>query len=447
MTAAAASARPRDPELDPRFAAVYHAHVDHVWRSLRRLGVTTPELDDAVQETFIVAFRRWDDMDDPASWRPWLSGIARRVASHHRRGRGRRLRLVDAVRREPDPDADPDDEVALRHAARLMQRFLQSLAPRRREVFVLAEIDGRTGPEIADALQLNVNAVWSRLRSARASFDRFVDVLRARERGAAARWDRAALLRAARRQRPVGATRRHGLAMIAVRLGTEPVAVATSWLGAIGPALASIALGAVMLTIVAVVAGVVRGDRDAPPSTVSEAATMPLERPRASSSPGVEAREEIAPAKSAPPAVATHAEAAPSSARAWPTKGRAPRARKGERTGASERVAPPAPAADVVSLRAELELVQRIRAATSSGRHEQALALVERHAQQFPAGELTVERDAQRIAALCALGRDDEARGRLDAFRRAHRSDPPRKVVAACPSLHRTATPGAGQQQ
>src|SRR6187455_2713984 len=84
-------------DLEPRFSAVYAEHVDYVWTNLRRLGLSGSDLEDAVQETFLVVFRRWDDFRPDGAWHPWLFGIARRVAARHRRGVGRRLRLLAAV--------------------------------------------------------------------------------------------------------------------------------------------------------------------------------------------------------------------------------------------------------------------------------------------------------------------------------------------------------------
>lgn len=442
MKAATARASPRDPELDPRFAAVYTAHVDYVWRSLRRLGVSPPELDDAVQETFLIAFRRWDDVRANVSWRAWLFGIARRVASHQRRGRGRRLRLVDAVRHASDDVADPNDEVALRHATHLMHHFLQTLPPRRREVFVLAEIDGLSGAEIAEALQLNVNAVWSRLRCARASFDRFLNVLRARERGA---WDRAVLLREARRARMPARTSERAMAALAIRLGTETtttavVGVASGWLGTVR---ISIVLGAAMLALVTGVAHVVRRDPDASvppigaaPSSEAPARVMAATRRETS----------VAPTHEEPPHQASVAIPTPAVDPVRPTAREPPPPEPTRSRTRSQKPAEPAEPDEAASLRAELELLQQIRAATSAGRHEHALTLVERHRQRFGAGELARERDVQQLAALCSLGRDADARRRLDGFRRTHGSEPPALVLAACPNkTTQRSTPG--QQQ
>ncbi len=158
---------------DPEFANLYHRHHGFVWRVLRRLGVPQASLDDATQEVFVVVHRRRDDLDADASVRSWLFGIARRVAADVHRGQHRRQRKHDAL---PLPaDAPPlDDALARSEAAELVRAFLARLDEGHRMVFMLADIEGLTAPEISQALQLKVNTVYSRLRKARLEFERAV---------------------------------------------------------------------------------------------------------------------------------------------------------------------------------------------------------------------------------------------------------------------------------
>lgn len=402
MTAASATDLQRPAELEPRFAAVYLEHVDYVWTNLRRLGVPWTELDDAAQETFIVAFRRWDDFDGQLQWRSWLFGIARRVASHHRRGSGRRLRLVEAVHREPTPTMgagpeSPDDVVAHEDAARLVQHFLDTLSPRRREVFILAEIEGMTGASIADTLGLPANTVWSRLRAGRESFARYLQTLRARERGAAERLDRAALMRRARDERAPLDKRRTMMAAIGVKLalpsaggtaGVVTAAATTGWLAALKPTL--LAIGIAAGTLVSIGAGARLLDAEEEPQPT--VATPQPEPPK------IEAAREVPPVR--PAAVTTPIEPPPvEQPGPVPPKRPAPKA-----------------AATTGTLEAELALLAEMRDAAPA----KALELAKEHQRAFPRGELSVERDLLRLVALCRLGRDDEGRRALADYRRAH---------------------------
>ena len=71
--------------------------------------------------------------------------------------------------------------MAEREAVRTLHTILDELDDEKREVFVLAELEQMTVPEIADAVEANVNTVYSRLRAARREFDQAVLRHRARE--------------------------------------------------------------------------------------------------------------------------------------------------------------------------------------------------------------------------------------------------------------------------
>jgi RNA polymerase sigma-70 factor, ECF subfamily len=158
---------------DPAFANLYHRHHGFVWRILRRLGVPEAALDDATQEVFVVVHRRRHALRADASERSWLFGIARRVAADLHRGRARRDRKHDAL---PPPAAAPplDDALARSEAAEFVRSFLERLDEGHRMVFALADIEGMTAPEIAEALEIKLNTVYSRLRKARLDFERAV---------------------------------------------------------------------------------------------------------------------------------------------------------------------------------------------------------------------------------------------------------------------------------
>jgi RNA polymerase sigma-70 factor (ECF subfamily) len=115
---------------------------------------------------FLIVHRRWEDLDAHVSARSWLYGISRRVASDHRRKRSRHERKLDALPRL-GPSRDLEHEIAERQLIEALEAALAELDPARREVFVLAEIEGMTAREIAEAVGINPNTVSSRLRSAR----------------------------------------------------------------------------------------------------------------------------------------------------------------------------------------------------------------------------------------------------------------------------------------
>ena len=157
------------------FAAFYQRHVAFVWRTLRRFGVAPEALEDATQDVFVIAHRRAEDRARHASEAGWLHGVARRVASNHRRGRRRHVRKLEAVATEATasdvPGAALESRVGARRHLAQLAAAIDALPPARREVYVLAELEGMSAPEIADALGCKVNTVYSRLRRARSDLE------------------------------------------------------------------------------------------------------------------------------------------------------------------------------------------------------------------------------------------------------------------------------------
>jgi RNA polymerase sigma-70 factor (ECF subfamily) len=156
------------------FRAMYEAHVDFVWRNLRRLGVHEAEADDKTQEVFVIAHRRFGDFEERGHGpRAWLFQIVLRVASDARRHRRRHPEDPDggdSLSRESVPPAQTD-VLACREMIGRLDRALATIDVGRRAVLVLHEIEEMTAPEIAEVLGLPLNTVYSRLRVARAELE------------------------------------------------------------------------------------------------------------------------------------------------------------------------------------------------------------------------------------------------------------------------------------
>jgi RNA polymerase sigma-70 factor (ECF subfamily) len=189
MTAAAGAGAATDPESGTAadVTQLYDQHVAFVWRNLRRLGVVRASLDDATQDVFLVVHRRIADAP-VENVRSWLFGILRRVAADHRR-RGRRKGAVpiDGVPEPAASDAGPERGAERAEAARMIHAILERLDDDKREVFVLAELEQMTAPEIAEAIGVPVNTVYSRLRVARGAFESHAAKLAADADGGRAR--------------------------------------------------------------------------------------------------------------------------------------------------------------------------------------------------------------------------------------------------------------------
>lgn len=166
-------------EEEARFHALYREHFNFVFRNLRRLGVPEASTDDALQEVYMVVLRRIRDLKPDTHTRAWLFAIVLRVASNQRRSLRRRGAepLPDRALAAAQPG--PFDLTARAQAAHMLRRFLNSLDDNRRAVFIMAELEQLTAPEIAQGLSANINTVYSWLRSARLAFSRTFEELQA----------------------------------------------------------------------------------------------------------------------------------------------------------------------------------------------------------------------------------------------------------------------------
>lgn len=161
-------------------ADLYSSRAEWVWRVLYRLGVREADLEDVLQEVFVVVGKRLSTYDGSVAVESWIFGICVRVAAaHRRRAYVRREHLTAAV---PEPaDVDPataqEDVVRRGEAGRRLSAILDQMGPESRAAFVLFELDGLSCPEIADLAQVPVGTVYSRLHAARAVFAAAVERL------------------------------------------------------------------------------------------------------------------------------------------------------------------------------------------------------------------------------------------------------------------------------
>jgi RNA polymerase sigma-70 factor (ECF subfamily) len=159
----------------PSFESTYQQYFDFVWASALRLGVSSAAIDDVVQEIFIVIAAKLVEVRQPQSLRSWIYGVVRRtVSDHHRSQRtktafGAVLAQELEVQRPSTPT--PLDLTEQGARVRLLWSLLEGLDPIKREIFVLAELEEMSAPEIAEALEIPLNTAYSRLRAARQAFE------------------------------------------------------------------------------------------------------------------------------------------------------------------------------------------------------------------------------------------------------------------------------------
>jgi RNA polymerase sigma-70 factor (ECF subfamily) len=166
---------------DPaRLHAIVRGHYGFLWRSLRRLGVTAADVDDAAQHVLGVLARRLGDVAEGRE-RAFLFQTALRVAAEVRRSKRRDRLAFDEAHVEGAVDhALPVDEVLEREEARAqLDRVLDAMPLDVRAVFVLFELEQMTTNEIATVLSIPPGTVSSRLRRGREEFAAIARRLRA----------------------------------------------------------------------------------------------------------------------------------------------------------------------------------------------------------------------------------------------------------------------------
>jgi RNA polymerase sigma-70 factor, ECF subfamily len=164
-----------------QLATVYDDYADFVWRSLRRLGVTPNDLEDAAQDVFVVVHRRLDEFQARSSLKSWIFAIALHIAKAYRRRRAQDLARTDDSEVELVGSLlTPEEAHAKQQAAELVLAILERLDDDKRAVFVLVELEHMPVAEIAVALSIPPNTVYSRLRLAREDFQNALRRLRAK---------------------------------------------------------------------------------------------------------------------------------------------------------------------------------------------------------------------------------------------------------------------------
>lgn len=167
------------------FEEVYAAHAGFVLRNLRRLGVSEATLDDAMQDVFVVVHRRLPEFERRSAVTTWLFAIVVGIARNDRRTRRRRAPETGG---EPEVDVlvaapaeRPDRRAEQAQSVRVLLSLLDQLDEDKREAFVLSQLEQMTAPEIAQALSVNVNTVYARIRASIQAFEHAVAQHRARE--------------------------------------------------------------------------------------------------------------------------------------------------------------------------------------------------------------------------------------------------------------------------
>jgi RNA polymerase sigma-70 factor (ECF subfamily) len=159
-----------DSRLDS--AELFRRHAPFVAKFILRMGVPRVDLDDLMQEVFLIAHRAGGYTPGPAKPTTYLASIAFRLVHTERRKRRVRSFVETNEERVNDAPGESNPEHAAVHKERIqqLQRALDVLDEAKRAVFVLVEIQGESVVSVAAALEIPVDTAYSRLRAARKLF-------------------------------------------------------------------------------------------------------------------------------------------------------------------------------------------------------------------------------------------------------------------------------------
>ena len=167
----------------PTLPEVYREHGRQVWRVLRRLGVPEAEANDATQDVFLVVHRKLATFEGRSRMSTWLFQICLRVASDRRRSvHQQRVTLGAPLEHVAAEHPDAESQLRQRQEVAILEAILDQMDFDQRAVFTMFELEELSGDEIAEALQIPLGTVRSRLRLAREAFRAAVARLEARER-------------------------------------------------------------------------------------------------------------------------------------------------------------------------------------------------------------------------------------------------------------------------
>lgn len=150
--------------------ALYRAHAVFVASFLRHMGTPEADLDDLVQDVFVLAHRKGGYQPGPAAPRTWLASLAIRLVIARRRAQARRPQVATLVETLPDHVDGPAETLDTRRSLERVQAALEHLSLEHRAAFVLFEIEGESCESIAAMWKVPVGTVYSRLHHARKRF-------------------------------------------------------------------------------------------------------------------------------------------------------------------------------------------------------------------------------------------------------------------------------------
>lgn len=150
------------------FELLIRRHNPRVYRTIRGLLRDEAEVEDAMQQTYLLAYARLGEFSGQAAFSTWLT----RIAMNEALGRLRRDGRAESVGPTGDEDAageaeSPEDRASARETIGFLHRAIDRLSPAHRVVFMLRDVEELSTAETADILGISDALVKVRLHRAR----------------------------------------------------------------------------------------------------------------------------------------------------------------------------------------------------------------------------------------------------------------------------------------
>ena len=153
------------PAPEANCLETFDRELDYIFATLQRLGARPADVDDLLQEIFLVLYRNWPTLDATRSLRPWLFGVAFRVIRTQRR---RRARETPYEGLDPEDIApDPEGWVQAQESLALLSAALQQIPSLRRSVVIKHDLEGLDVIDIGRELSITKFGVYARLYKGR----------------------------------------------------------------------------------------------------------------------------------------------------------------------------------------------------------------------------------------------------------------------------------------
>jgi RNA polymerase sigma-70 factor (ECF subfamily) len=159
-----------------RLGELYRLYGDTVARWSARLGGPEADVEDLVQEVFLVIARKFKGFRGASKVETWLFGITANVVRNRRRREHRwgwlKSLAEQAARSMPTSAADPSESLEQRETAARFYRVLDGLSEAQRNAMILFDVEGLSGEEIAELTGVRPETVFMRLMRGRRQFKR-----------------------------------------------------------------------------------------------------------------------------------------------------------------------------------------------------------------------------------------------------------------------------------